>query len=84
MNSQSVKKQFSRLKIKLLQRIVFVWHTRLKVMTRVKEEMHELLRNITRFRRRPLKSWEKPVNQNHENACIVAIIVLSDPLSILI
>ena len=31
-----------------------------------------------------LKRWEKPVNHTHENACIVAIIVVSDPLSILI
>ena len=43
-----------------------------------------LLRNITRLRRKPLKRWEKPVNHNHENACIVAIIVVSNPLSILI
>ena len=31
-----------------------------------------------------LKRWKKPVNHNHENACIIAIIVVSDPLSILI
>ena len=30
-----------------------------------------------------LKRWKKPVNHNHENACIIAIIVVSDPLSIL-
>ena len=35
MNSQSAKKRFARLKIKLLQRMVFVWNIRLKVMMRV-------------------------------------------------
>ena len=31
-----------------------------------------------------LERWKKPVNHNQENACIVPIIVVSDPLSILI
>ena len=31
-----------------------------------------------------LKRCEEPVNHNHENACIIAIIVVSDPLSSLI
>ena len=66
MNGQSAKKWFSRFKIKLLQRVNFVWHIRLKVIMRVSEEIHKLLRNITRLRRKPLKRWEKPVNQNYE------------------
>ena len=66
MNGESARKWFSRLKIKLLQRVVFVWHIRLKVMMRVSEEKHGLLRNIAFLQRKPLKRWEKPVNHNHE------------------
>ena len=66
MNCQSAKKWFSRLNIKLLQRVIFVWHVKLKLMMRVSEEMNGLLRNIACLRKDPLKRWEKPVNHNHE------------------
>ena len=51
MNGQSARKWFLRLKIKLFQRVVFVWHIRLKLTMRVSEERHGLLKNITRLRR---------------------------------
>ena len=38
MNGQSAKKRFSRLKIKLLQRMVFGWRKRLKVMGKFKKK----------------------------------------------
>ena len=46
---------------------VFVWHIRIKVMMRVSEEIHGLLRDIARLRRKLLKRCEKPVNHSHEN-----------------
>ena len=43
-----------------------------------------IVKKYKRLRRKPLKRWKRPVNHNHENACIAAIIVVSNLLSILI